>query len=134
MIILDTSLIVSYKIENDQTHGKAVKIMNDISNGIYGKPVISDYIFDEVVSVIFFRSKSLQLAIDAGNEIMKNITMEKIDDGVFGMAWETFAGQKGTGFSFTDCTILALLRKGNIEKLATFDLDFEKAGVNIVKL
>lgn len=133
MILLDTSLIVSYKIENDQNHEKAVNIMNDVSTGIYGTPVISDYIFDEVVSVIFSKSKSLQLAVDSGNEIMKNITMENVDDEVFGMAWKAFASQKGTKFSFTDCTILALLRQGNIEKLATFDLDFEKAGVNVIK-
>ena len=51
MIILDSSFLIGYKIEDDQHHEKAKSIMNKIVSGEYGDAIISDYIFDEVIAV-----------------------------------------------------------------------------------
>ncbi len=125
MIFLDTSFIVSYKIENDENHEKAVELMQEIITGKYGKPAISDYIFDETVTVIFNKSKKLSISINIGDELKDSAAIIKIDDAIFEEAWILFKNQKETKFSFTDCTILSVMKRGVIKNIATFDRDFK---------
>ena len=59
MILLDTSLIVAYANTADQNHGRAVEVMKAVAEGVYGTPVITDYVFNEVVTVTLIKAKSL---------------------------------------------------------------------------
>ena len=126
MIFLDTSFIVSYKIENDKHHEEAINLMKRIANGKSGRPIISDYIFDETVTVVFSRSKKLSIALEMGDELKKSVEIIRIDESVFEDGWKIFKNQKNTKFSFTDSTTLALMNKENIKNIATFDEDFKK--------
>ena len=126
MIILDTSFVVSYKIEDDTNHRKAVELMKEIAEGKYGEVIISDYIFDEAVTVILVRSKSLSLAVETGNDLRKYANIDKIGNDILDSAWEVFSGQKDTKFSFTDCTILSMMERKKIVHIATFDAEFRK--------
>jgi|SRR3989344_5584148 len=133
MIFLDSSLIVADKIENDQHHKEAAKTMNDIATGKYGNPLISDYIFDEILTVIFSRSKKLPIAIETGQEIRNSVEIRRITESDFEDAWQIFKNQKNTKLSFTDCTTLALMLKEGIRNIATFDQDFSKIKeINVV--
>ena len=133
MIFIDSSLIVADKIENDQHHKEAAKTMNDIATGKYGNPLISDYIFDEILTVIFSRSKKLPIAIETGQEIRNSVEIRRITESDFEDAWQIFKNQKNTKLSFTDCTTLALMLKEGIRNIATFDQDFSKIKeINVV--
>ena len=52
MILLDSSFIVAYSNEADENHAKALQLAKDIDGGKYGAVAITDYIFDEVVTVM----------------------------------------------------------------------------------
>ena len=133
MIFIDSSLIVADKIENDQHHKEAAKTMSYIAAGKYGKPLISDYIFDEILTVIFSRSKKLPIAIETGQEIRNSVEIRRITESDFEDAWQIFKNQKNTKLSFTDCTTLALMLKEGIRNIATFDQDFSKIKeINVV--
>ncbi len=133
MIFLGTSFIVSYKIENDENHEKAAGLMREIITGKYGKPAISDYIFDETVTVVFNKSKKLSIGINIGDELKSSAAIIKIDDSVFEEAWNLFRSQKNTMFSFTDCTTLSLMEKEKIKNIATFDGEFRGVkGINVI--
>lgn len=133
MIFLDTNVIVSYAIETDTNHIKADKIMSEISSGKYGNLFISNFIFDESVTVIFVRSKNLTTAIKAGENLKISTTILEVDKSVFEDAWKTFKGQEETAFSFTDCTIIELMKKNGINNIATFDEDFTKVKeINVI--
>ena len=58
MIILDTSFIVSYYNTADENHNKAIEIMDGLKSMKYGDLYITDYIFDESMTVIFVRLKN----------------------------------------------------------------------------
>lgn len=132
MIFLDTNFIVGYKIENDDHHNKVQKIIKEISEGKYGRPVISDYIFDETVTVVFSKSKKLPLARETGIELRAAMHMIDIDSTSFDEAWNVFKNQKNK-FSFTDCTSLVLMKKHGIKNIATFDKEFKKEeGIEVV--
>ena len=49
LILLDSSLIVAYSNEADENHAKAKQVIEDVAKERYGTPVITDYVFDEVV-------------------------------------------------------------------------------------
>jgi len=125
MIFLDSSFLISFEVEKDSNHVKAVKIMHDILNHKYGSAVISDYIFDETVTMTLAKT-DLKKAIAAGKGMKMSYEMEKIDERLFEESWKTFADQIKTRLSFTDCTIISLMREKGIRNIATFDEDFKK--------
>jgi len=126
MIFLDTSFLVAFYNKDDYHYNKAIKIMQELVKGKYGDVAISDYIFNECVTVLFSRLRDLQKTIMVCENI-KKIKIFKIDEDVFEESWEIFKNQKeNTQLSFTDCSILALMKRNNIKTLATFDDDFLK--------
>jgi predicted nucleic acid-binding protein len=133
MIILDSSFIVSFAVETDTNHSKAVKIMDDIEKGKYGRLCITDYIFDETVTVIFIKTKKLAKGVSVGNALKKSVEIIDVDKNSFENAWNEFKRQKKTDFSFTDCTTIAVMRANEIKNIATFDEDFKKIGeINVI--
>jgi len=125
MIVLDSSFIIAYKIKNDKHHEKALEIMVDIAEGKYGMPIISDYIFDEIVTVILNKA-SFQDASEIGNMLIISADISYMDKDLFNNSWKTFQDQENTKLSFTDCSILTLMKNKGIKQIATFDKDFSK--------
>jgi len=129
MIILDTSFIVSYFNTRDQNHLKAVKLMKKMHEPL----CMTDYIFGEVVTVSLIRLKSLDKASKIGKILLKSLKIINIEKTIFDSAWSIFCKQRGTVLSFTDCTTISAMLENDIEKIATFDGDFEKIdGIEII--
>jgi predicted nucleic acid-binding protein len=133
MIILDTSFIVSYYNVRDENHKKAVEVMKDIVNRKYGILYVTDYIFDESITVMLIRLKNFLKTINIGELIRKSTELLEIEKDDFEGAWELFKEQEGIVFSFTDCTTLNVMKKRNTKNIATFDENFKKVkGINLV--
>ena len=121
-IFLDASLFCAYKNKDDIHHEDSIKIVESIQNRHHGEPVTTDYIFDEVVSVLL-RKAGKTVAIDVGDLILNSgILMFCVDKMVFEAALKIF--QSAEGLSFTDCTNVAFMQLFGIEKIATFDKGF----------
>ena len=133
MIILDTSFIVAFYNIRDENHLKATNLMEDVTAGKYGKLFITDYIFDESMTVVFIRLKSLSETVKIGELIRKSTELLEVEKSDFEDAWDLFKRQKTTAFSFTDCSTLILMKENNIKTIATFDEDFLKVkGINVM--
>ncbi len=132
MIFIDTNVLVAYAVKKDVNHIKAEKIINLISAQKFGNMVISDYVFDETVTVTFARTKSLEKAVTTGNYITESIIILNTDESIFAEAWKIFKAQKGSMLNFTDCEILAVMSAYNINNLATFDKEFREIDSIIV--
>lgn len=132
MIFLDTSFIIACKVADDQNHEISIKCLSEfIEND--EEVAISDYIFDEVVTVLFIKTKDLSVAVDTGDILKSSVKLIKLDDSAFNKTWDTFKNQKNTKLSFTDCSSLALMKKEGIKKLATFDEGFNKIkGIEVI--
>lgn len=132
-IFIDTSVFVSFYNEADQNHGKAKKIISDIASGNYGKPMTSDYIFDEAVTVMLVRTKSLDHAVRMGQYIMDSVQIAVVNNAVLYAAWELFRKGNKERMSFTDCTSRIFVEKFGIKTIATFDTAFRKTeGINVI--
>ncbi|MEM7825190.1 MAG: PIN domain-containing protein [Candidatus Aenigmatarchaeota archaeon] len=133
MIFLDSSFLVSVEVETDQNHEKALKLIDEIIEGKFGKTIISDYIFDETVTVTFGRTKNLKKTILVGMVLKNSAEMLKIDEKDFEEAWNMFKKQSTTKFSFTDCTTVVVMKDKEIKNIATFDEDFKKVKeINVI--
>jgi len=133
MIFLDTSFMVAFYNTRDENHVKAKNLMSDIINFKYGPLYVSDYVFDETVTVIFIRLRDLRRAVRIGEYLRKSVELVKVASSNFEDAWRIFKKQKETGFSFTDCTSISVMRRMNIRNIATFDRDFLKLKeVNVI--
>lgn len=132
MIFLDSSLIVAYLNEADENHAKALQIVKDIDRSKYGTSVITDYIFDEVVTVMLVRIKNLEKVSEAGEILLNSNLLFRIDENLFNSAWGIFREQQKPRFSFTDCTSIAICRTNGISKIATFDEDFQELEFTII--
>lgn len=126
MIFLDSSLIVAYLNEADQNHSRALQVARDVAEEKYGSPVISDYVFDEVITVMLVKTKDLGRVARLGERLLSANQLIRIDEQLFNSAWKTFKQQQRPTFSFTDCTSMALCRLNGISNIATFDSDFDK--------
>ncbi|OGI15433.1 hypothetical protein A3K63_01785 [Candidatus Micrarchaeota archaeon RBG_16_49_10] len=133
MIILDTSFIVAYYNTRDENHERAAELMKTLVNGEYGDLRITDYVFDECMTVMLIRLKSLPETIKIGELIKKSMEIFSVGKEIFEESWILFKRQKETAFSFTDCTTLEVMKKMGMGNIATFDRDFKKVkSINVI--
>jgi len=55
-LLIDTSALVAARNADDRNHNKALDIMTRALKGEFGKLYISDYIFDEAVTIAYIRT------------------------------------------------------------------------------
>jgi predicted nucleic acid-binding protein len=130
-IFLDTSFLVAFYNKQDQNHSHARKFISEIDIGI--SFVISDYIFDEVLTVLLVRGGK-PLSIEAGRMILEDdrIDLLQIDGQVFQKTWIVYQSFKDKEWSFTDCTSYVLMKNLSISTGASFDDHFKQFGFRTV--
>ena len=124
-LLIDTSAIVSARNADDKNHNKALDIMINALKGEFGKSYISDYIFDEAVTIAYIRTGNKNFANDIGIFARtKPIIFRFIEPIDFERAWELYLQFQDKNFSFTDCTNIALMKRHGIDTLFTYDSEF----------
>jgi predicted nucleic acid-binding protein len=126
VILLDSSLIIAYSNESDENHADALNIIDDVVKEKYGPPVITDYIFDEVTTVMLVKTKNVNRVARFGEYLLAATSLVKVDESLFNLAWDVFKQQRKPAFSFTDCTTIATCRRNGISNIGTFDEAFAK--------
>ncbi len=127
MIFLDTTFIVGLFVSNDDWHEAAVKVYNEIKNE---ELVISNLVIAETVTILKNKLKTKDIL-----EIYRNIPnfFHVIDDNfLYDKAMDEFV-KYDSSISFFDAIYVAIMRKEDIIKIASFDSDFDKVD-NIIRL
>ncbi len=121
-ILIDASVFCAYANLKDVHHSHSKQIIGDVVSGKYGDAVITDYIFDEIVTVVA-RKVHKEKAIQIGKFLLSSeVILTRVNTLVFEKAWEVFNG--AAGLSFTDCTCIAFMKIFGVNKIATFDKGF----------
>ena len=91
--------------------------------------LLTDYIFDELITLILIRTKNKAQAIFTGNSILNSQTLKLIylKKETISKAWAKFCGYLDKQWSFTDCTSMVFMEENGIEKVACFDDHFKQA-------
>lgn len=131
MILVDSTIWDAAKRKRDRLHGPAVKVLKEIMSGTHGRPVVTDYIIDEVLTWLNAHTTH-ELAVETADLFFTSeaVDVEKIDWAVLRGAHELF--KKHDFLSFTDCTTAVVAALKGIKTIATFDEDFSKLGFNVV--
>jgi predicted nucleic acid-binding protein len=122
----------------DPYHKTAKPFYEDYVNG-GGIPITTDYILDEVLTVLR-RRLTHQVVIKFGDGIFRAVTVEKlhlklIDNGRREKAWELFKKyQDKPNISFTDFTSFVVMSEFKIRNVFTGDDHFEKVNLGFKKV
>ena len=127
MIFLDTTFVVGLFVSNDDWHDSAVKVYNEIRNE---KLVISNLVIAETVTILKNKLETKDIL-----EIYRNIPnfFHVVDDNdLYDAAMNEFV-KYDSSISFFDAMYVAIMKKEDILKIASFDSDFDKVD-NLIRL
>lgn len=124
MILIDANIFLSYDNTKDTHHQKAVAVLTKIKSGVYGRPFITDYLFNEVVGVTY-RKKGKERGVFIGEKLKKSFLIINIDDHLLRNAWILFRTTT-LHLNLVDCTNLVAIHLARAKHIATFDREFQK--------
>ena len=126
-VFVDTSLFVAVSNKSDKNHARAKLLFEQTLRGEYGVIFTSDYVVDEAVTTTLSRTRDYHIAINTGSFIIDSMRIEKMFTGTedFLAGWRNFQKFKKKPLSFTDCISLAHMTNRGIEKIMSFNSDFD---------
>jgi len=131
-IFIDTGIFIAYVNKKDEYHDTATVLLERIMKNKYGAAFTSDFVFNELMTFILYKTGNINNAVQMrdiilGNEnkdVPKFINMLFIDQEILERGWITFTKYADKKLSFTDCTIIELMKHKDIDHLASFDGGF----------
>ena len=128
-VLIDTGIFIAFHNTKDINHDRAVELVREIVNGKHGAAFTTDYIFDEAVTTALVRTGKHEIAVELGNQILgvkvKFVNMIQVDLTSFSNAWKLFSKYSNKKLSFTDCVSIAVIENYGLNKIVSFDKDFE---------
>jgi predicted nucleic acid-binding protein len=128
-VFFDTSAIYAYINRKDPDHLVVAKAVSSCK----GKLIISNYIFDEIVTLVSSRLGHVA-ASQVGTILMNAPQIERAwltrQDEVH--AWTLFHDRPDKNYSFTDCTSFVLMRRLGVKKYLALDDHFRQEGFSSV--
>jgi len=132
MIVLDSSFLIAYHNTRDVHHPAAARAMVHLVAGQWGQPLLLEYVFLEVVTVLRAR-RDLAIATSVGTALLQATEVAFIPCSDFFV--ETFDefNKAAADLSFVDAAILTVARRNRPGLIATFDKDFTgQPGVEVI--
>lgn len=129
-LFVDTGGWYAYANRADPEH-KAVKAA---LGRFRGRLVTSNFVFDEVVSLCLARRLGHAVALTVGGVLMapQVVDLVRVTAEDERAAWRLFAERPDQGYSYTDCTSFALMRRLGITRAAALDEHFRIEGFEVI--
>ena len=131
-VFIDTGFYFALISNRDLKHPRSIELLQEMTEGNLGKIVTTDYIFDETMTLLNFRTQ--------GKRIDLLLKMEQLFIGTDPLAemhainteWFEEIGkmqreviQEGNPFSFTDASNIICCQKRGIRNIISFDGQFK---------
>ncbi len=127
LILVDTGVIAAFYNSRDDHHSRSLVLLNNLRQGIYGTGILTDYILDETVTLLFARYKKADVALQAG-EVIITEKLGKFLPMSFDLikkTWDKYQKLISKGLSFTDCSLLAVAEYLECNDILSFDKEFD---------
>lgn len=124
MPVVDSCVWIGAKRKKDQWHEMAVPIIKTIHEGKIKNVFVNDHIFNECVTFLI-NKKDFIAASELGKTLIHEpkVRLVLIDSPMFLHAWKFSKRYK---LSFTDGTILTMMKILNDKTLYSFDAGFDR--------
>ncbi len=131
-VLLDTSVLFAKVNERDRHHDEANAFLRRVLQGEFGTAIITSFVVDEALTLMQFRGQPADGARKLGSLLGLDdaspgspFHVVSVQDGDLEPAYRRFLQHYERGLSFTDCTLLAVADRLDVDAVATFDSDFE---------
>lgn len=130
-VLVDTGVLYADHDTDAARHDAASDALERVYDGEFGLPYISDYIYDEAVTLTLTRGGSFPAAKRLGERLRgvdpypRLYEMRRVSAAVFSDAVDAFEQYDDQRLSFTDATTVALSHRHDIEHVMSFDDDFD---------
>ena len=126
MIFVDTSFLIALLVKTDSHHEKALKI----AESIHERKVINSTVMNETLNA--FTGKGGKIGKELYQIIEEMFDIEFLNQSDYEHAMEIYL-HFDSSINFSDCTILSTMIRNKIDKIISFDSDFEKVkGIRII--
>lgn len=129
-VFLDANVLYAQHDRSAARHDEATAAMSSVLDGRYGRPITTEYVYDEVVTLTRARidgeaASRLGRRIRGVGEFPRAIDLRFLGESGFVRALEVFEESDGRALSFTDATIVAFVKNEGIDRVLTFDERFD---------
>ena len=134
VVILDTCFLIALRNKDDENHQKAQELMKNVLKGTYGTIIVTDYVYDEIMTLAMIRTNKKALIKDIEDYIFKSKKIKFIymNEKQFLTTKDVFKKYFDHKLSFTDSSLLALQNTLTAPSfIATFEEPLSKL-VNLV--
>lgn len=130
-VCIDTGVLYADHDLDASRHETASAALNAVFDGAFGQPYLSDYLYDEAVTLTRKRGGSVVPAqqlgaklrgVDPYPEVYEFVFVSR---SMFADAVEVFERDDDQALSLTDATTVSLCRRQNIDAVLSFDDDFD---------
>ena len=126
MIFVDTSFLIALLVKTDSHHEEALKI----AESIHERKVINSTVLNETLNA--FTGKGGKIGEELYQIIEEMFDIEYLNQADYEHAMEIYL-HFDSSINFSDCTILSTMIRNKIDKIISFDSDFEKVkGIKII--
>ena len=130
-VLIDTGVLYADHDKDAARHNVATEALDVVYDGELGQPYISDYLYDEAVTLTLKRGQSFTPAKELGDKLRgadpypQAYEMLRVSAAVFADAVDIFEQYDDQALSFTDATSIALYQRHGVDSIMSFDDDFD---------
>lgn len=130
-VLVDTGVLYADHDTDAARHDAASDALDGIYDGEYGLPYVSDYIYDEAITLTAKRSGSHAVAKRLGDRLRgvgsfpQTYEMLRVSSAIFTDSVDIFERYDDQRLSFTDATTIALIERHGVDCVLSFDDDFD---------
>lgn len=130
-VLIDTGVLYADHDTDACRHEAAKRALEAVYDGEFGHPYVSDYIFDEAVTLTQRRVGALGSAKQLGDRIRGVGSYPQVYEllwvsaAVFSDSVDVFEQYDDQELSFTDATTVALVEQHDVDSVLSFDDDFD---------
>lgn len=130
-VLVDTGVLYADHDTDATRHDVASTALDAVYDGEFGPPYISDYVFDEAITLTRTRTGSHAAATQLSDRLRGHdqyphvYELLHVSTAVFTDAMTVFERYDDQALSFTDATSVALLDRHDLDGILSFDDDFD---------
>jgi len=126
-LIVDTGVLYAHHDRDAEHHGAAKEAITAALKGEYGQPYVTDYVYDETVTLTRRRMGGFDDAKTVSDRILRTDALKLVwvERRYFEKAVETFERYSDQSLSFTDASTVAVVKERGVDYVLSFDDDFD---------